>query len=187
MRLGPAGHAGEGNTAADDEAELAVGKILRLGCAEVGDSGVKIAADAGLAGAVGSMANGAASDVTFAGFLQDIRSGRPRVGFETGLARDSKIARGAGEDGFKAGRGAGGGETVAEQIYAVEDQGEKNRGGEEKERFRGVSCRPPLAFAMQAAICLDQVKRRIISARPHRRVSRPQSQNNFRNFTHGLL
>ncbi|HXH66006.1 MAG TPA: hypothetical protein VNI81_02325 [Candidatus Limnocylindrales bacterium] len=72
MGLGPAGHAGERDTAADDVAELAVGEILRLRGAEIGDPRIEIAADVGLAGAVGGGADGAAVEVTFAGFFQNV-------------------------------------------------------------------------------------------------------------------
>ena len=118
--LGPAWHAGERNAAANDVAELAVGEIVCLRQAEVRDSRIEIAADVGLAGAVRGVADGAAVEITFAGFFQNVRSGFPWVGFEAGFSRNSEVACGAGNDGFEAGRVGCGGEAAQDNAYTVE-------------------------------------------------------------------
>ena len=130
--LGPAGHAGERDAATDDVAELAVGEVLRLRGAEVGNARIEVAADIGLAGAVRGVADRAAVDVTFTRGIQNVGRGLPRIGFEAGFTRNGEIARGTGDDCFKTGRCGRGGETVQQDARA-EIAGDDDYRSEEKQ------------------------------------------------------
>lgn len=144
MGLGPAGHACERDAAADDVAELAVGKILRLRRAQVGNSRVEIAADVGLAGAVRGVADGAAVDVTFARVFQNLWRGLPGVRLKARLSRDGEIARGSSNDSFEARRLGRGGEAVQEDAHSIIGRDNKYHSYQEKNDFPEFHAEPLL-------------------------------------------
>ena len=74
MRVGPAGHAGEPHTIADDVAEFAVGKVLGLRRTQVRNFGIEVAADCGLTGTVGAVADCAAIQEKMSAEKENIKS-----------------------------------------------------------------------------------------------------------------
>jgi hypothetical protein len=99
--LGPAWHSRDANAVTNDIADLAVGKKLGFRRKQIWRFGVEVATNGGSTRAIGSVANGAASDETFARFLQDFGSGLRRIHFVTGVSRDGEVAGSAIRNSLK--------------------------------------------------------------------------------------
>ena len=112
--MAPGGHAGEADTTADDVVELAIGEILRLRGTQIGNFGIEIATDLGLAATVAAVTKWHSEREVFVRLLQRVGRGLPRVGCASGSAGNSEIANCASDEFFDGGRLLGGAEAAAD-------------------------------------------------------------------------